>query len=404
MFRTYYFSEWPYPYAPGVEFASATRTSMPNRWYNPDAGHDLYHKYIDLVCAADELGLDVMFNEHHATLSCTNAAMPLNVAIAARETKRARLLALGTPLAHRPDPVRVATEMATIDVISEGRFDCGFVRGHSYELSATNTTPIDVTPRMYEGIELIVKAWTSHEGPFNWEGEFFHHRQVNIVPRPFQQPHPPIWITTNTLGGEQEVAARGYTLATIFLGTKGCGEIYRAYRQRYAERFLQQPPPERLAYCAWVLVADTDEEALTAAPKLQDFLIQSSRTAPGQRDVPGFIPPARRAVTLRAHAEGDPVFDPSAFARADPSQLSKMGSAFWGSPDAVFEQLRDFFYGVGGFGNLLGMFQASTMSYSTTQRSMELFSREVLPRFREEVFEPWKREFNPAATPDVVLA
>ena len=102
MFRTYYFSEWPYPFAPGVEFASATRTSMPNRWYNPDAGHDLYDKYIDLVCAADELGLDVMFNEHHATLSCTNAAMPLSVAIAAPRDEAGSAVGVGYSVGAPP--------------------------------------------------------------------------------------------------------------------------------------------------------------------------------------------------------------------------------------------------------------------------------------------------------------
>ncbi len=120
MFRTYYFSEMPYPYTPTLEFAEVARTTMPTRWFDPDAAHDVYHKYFDLVLAADDIGLDVMFNEHHETMSNMDAAMPLSMAIAARETKNARILALGNPVANRPDPVRVATEMAMIDVVSEG--------------------------------------------------------------------------------------------------------------------------------------------------------------------------------------------------------------------------------------------------------------------------------------------
>src|SRR5579864_2131936 len=106
MFRTYYFSEMPYAYPPGPEFADVTRITMPNRWVDPDATHHLYHKYFDLVQAADDMGLDVMFNEHHETMSNLNAGMPLSLAIAARETKKCRILALGTPIGHRPDPVR----------------------------------------------------------------------------------------------------------------------------------------------------------------------------------------------------------------------------------------------------------------------------------------------------------
>ena len=206
MFRTYYFSEMPYPYIPAEEFVFTVRATMPNRWFDPDAGTEVYHKYFDLVKAADEIGLDVMFNEHHGTMGNMNAAMPLSMAIAARETRRARILALGNPVANRPDPVRVATEMAMIDVVSGGRLECGFVRGVQYEMSPTNASPIDMKARFYEAIDLIVKAWTVHDGSFNWEGEFFHHREVDIIPRPFQQPHPPIWITTSSPGSTAEVA------------------------------------------------------------------------------------------------------------------------------------------------------------------------------------------------------
>jgi alkanesulfonate monooxygenase SsuD/methylene tetrahydromethanopterin reductase-like flavin-dependent oxidoreductase (luciferase family) len=392
MFRTYYFTEMPYPYPPSEEFVHTARTTMPNRWFDPDAGHDIYHKYFDLVVAADELGLDVMFNEHHETLSNMNAGMPLSMAIAARETRRARILALGNPVANRPDPVRVATEMAMIDVICEGRLDCGFVRGVSNEMSATNASPIDMKARLYEAIDLIVKAWTYHEGSFSWEGDFFHHRQVDIIPRPFQQPHPPIWITTLSPGSAAEIAERGYTIATIFNGKKVCSEIFNAYRAELARRGRPEAHPDRFAYCNFVFVGETDEEALAAAPKLQDFLRQSRRTAPGQADVPGYLDPPARAVLLRKRAEDATAGGAPTQALSDPLSLADSGIAFWGSPDSVFAQMKEFFYAVGGYGNLLGMFQASTMSYSLTRRSMELYAREVLPRFRAEVYEPWLRD------------
>ena len=49
--------------------------------------------------------------------------------------------------------------------------------------------------RFWEAHDLILKAMTTHDGPFNWEGEHFHYRQVNVWPRPYQQPHPPVWLT-----------------------------------------------------------------------------------------------------------------------------------------------------------------------------------------------------------------
>jgi alkanesulfonate monooxygenase SsuD/methylene tetrahydromethanopterin reductase-like flavin-dependent oxidoreductase (luciferase family) len=396
MFRTYYFTEMPYAYPPAFEHAAITRTTMPNRWLDPDAMHQLYHKYFDIVRRVDELGLDVMFNEHHGTMSNLNAAMPLTMSIAARETKRSRILALGNPVCNRPDPVRIATEMAMIDVVSHGRLEAGFIKGVSYEISATNARPTDMTGRLYEAIDLIVKAWTSHDGPFNWEGEHYHHRQVNIVPRPYQQPHPPIWVTTLSVGAVAAIAERGYTIATMFNGTEACAKIFNQHRETYTGRFGAAPHPDKLAYAAYVLVADSDEEALREAPKIQDFLRQSFRVPKGQMDVPGYLDARLRGAALKTAAETAGDARPAAYkddiSTASPESLVASGLGFYGTPDSVFEQLKAFFYGVGGFGNFLGMFHSSTMSYDLTTRSLELFSKHVLPRFREEVYEPWLKD------------
>ncbi|MGO8713512.1 MAG: LLM class flavin-dependent oxidoreductase [Rhizomicrobium sp.] len=366
---------------------------MPNRWLDPDATNQVYHKYFDIVQAVDDLGLDVMFNEHHETMSNLNAVMPLTMAIAARETKKCRILALGNPAANRPDPVRLATEMAMIDVVSHGRLDCGFIKGVFYEMSATNARPTDLNPRLYEAIELIVKAWTSHDGPFNWEGEFFHHRQVNIVPRPYQQPHPPIWVTAISPGSTSPIAERGYTMATMNTGTEACAKLFDFYRQTYAQQFGAPPHPDKLAYCGFAFVGDTDEEALKEAPKIQDFLKQSFRVPKGQLDVPGYLDVNARAAMLKAEAEKPgSVFNFDAVGRSDPEKLVEAGIGFYGNPDSVFEQLKAFFHAVGGFGNFLGMFQGSTMSYALTTKSLRLFAEEVLPRFRSEVYEPWLKE------------
>jgi alkanesulfonate monooxygenase SsuD/methylene tetrahydromethanopterin reductase-like flavin-dependent oxidoreductase (luciferase family) len=393
MFRTYYFSEMPYPHAPEFEFADVTRVTMPNKWLNPDTTNQVYNKYFDLVRAADDLGLDVMFNEHHQTLSNLNAGMPLSLAIAARETKNCRLLALGNPVANRPDPVRVAMEMAMIDVISHGRLECGFIRGIFYELSATNARPTDMLDRMFEAADLIVKAWTMHEGAFNWEGEFFHHREVSIVPRPYQQPHPPVWGTTTSVVSAVPIAERGWNLATIFIGKDACAKVFATYRDKYAARFGVQPHPEKLAYSAFMFVGDTDEEALREAPKIQDFLRQSFRVPKGTTDVPGYYDVSTRAAILRKeHEQPGTVYNFDASGRAAPQDLVRSGVGFYGNPDSVFEQMKDLFYKVGGFGNFIGMCQGSDMSYALTTKSMKLFAEHVLPRFRQEVYEPWLKE------------
>ena len=112
--RAYFFTEMPYPsYSlEAEERAGSQRVVLPNSNCDPEIVGDLYNRYLDEYEYADELGLDLMLNEHHQTPSCLDSVMPLSAAALARRTKRARILLLGTPLAHRDNPVRVAEELA----------------------------------------------------------------------------------------------------------------------------------------------------------------------------------------------------------------------------------------------------------------------------------------------------
>ncbi len=180
-------------------------------------------------------------------------------------------------------------------------------------------------------------------------------------------------------------------MATMFNGTEACAKLFDFYRQRYAAAHGKEPHPDLLAYSGFVFVGDADEEALREAPKFQDFLLQSFRVPKGQLDVPGYIDPKARAAMLKAAAEegASGTLYSNDVGRADPEKLMDAGIGFYGNPDSVFEQLKAFFYAVRGFGNLLGMFQGSTMGYGLTTQSLRLFAEEVLPRLRAEVYEPW---------------
>src|SRR4051795_10512894 len=104
----------PYPYvAPEVEKSYSTaRVIVPSSYLDPKIAADLYNRYLDEYEYADELGLDLMLNEHHQTVTCIDSVMPLTAAAIARRTRRAKLLLLGNPIANRDNPVRVAEEMA----------------------------------------------------------------------------------------------------------------------------------------------------------------------------------------------------------------------------------------------------------------------------------------------------
>ena len=172
----WHFTEMPYPHLPPIDTLSSMRVTLPSRHYDPKIGADLYNRYLDEYMIADDLGFHHMVNEHHQTATCLDVAAPLSAAILARQTRKGRICILGNPVANRGDPLRIAEEMAMIDCISRGRLDVGFVRGVPYEIFAANTNPTQTVERLWEGIDLAVKAWTSHDEPFNFEGRFTRRR------------------------------------------------------------------------------------------------------------------------------------------------------------------------------------------------------------------------------------
>ena len=375
--RAWFFTEDAYPHLPDADTYESIRVNLPNKHFDPNTGADLYHMYLDMWCAADEMGLEIMNNEHHQTATCMMPAAPIMIGILARETKRARLLILGNPIANRKQPIRVAEEMALIDVLSRGRLECGFVRGVPYEIAPANAFPYRGSEKLWEAHDLIMKAWTHHEGPFNFEGRWFHARQVNIWPRPYQQPHPPVWITMGSAGSAVRVARHKHVGAVFLAGYPNIRKVFDGYRESYLAAHGEEAPLDRLAYAAMVYVGDNEKEARQGANKLLWYLT-SNKVAPQFNNPPGYHPPAVAANIMRGPRPGEPD-------RRDPrleTQLAR-GNVFAGTPDQVFQQIKNFWEYAGGFGNLLMMGQAGFMTLEETLKSMKLFTQEVYPRLKE---------------------
>jgi len=375
--KTWFFTENAYPNLPDDDAYESIRVNLPNSNFDPELGADLFNMYLDIWAAADEMGLEIMLNEHHQTATCVLSAAPIALGILARETKKARLLILGNPIVNRKQPIRVAEEMAYIDVLSRGRVDCGFVRGVPYEIAPANAYPYRGSERLWEAHDLIMKAWTTHDGPFNFEGRWFHARQVNIWPRPYQQPHPPVWVTMGSAGSAAQVAQRKHIGAVFLSGYANIRRLFDGYREGYLQAHGEEAPLDRLAYSAIVHVAKTEEEAQAGSEKLL-WYIRSNKVAPQFNNPPGYHPPAVAANLIRGPRPGEPD-------RRDPrfeTQLSR-GNVFSGTPDQVFQQIKNFWEYSGGFGHLLMMGQAGFMTYEETLSSMKLFTEEVAPRLEE---------------------
>jgi alkanesulfonate monooxygenase SsuD/methylene tetrahydromethanopterin reductase-like flavin-dependent oxidoreductase (luciferase family) len=384
--RVFQFTEQPYPPA-WNDHQGSLRVILPNRKLDPKVAADLFHRYYDEWQVADGLGYDIMVNEHHSTATCMSSTVIVTLSILARITREAKLLVLGYPIGNRPDPLRAAEELSTIDVISRGRLLMGFVKGVPYEIPVANLNPVGLMDRFWEAHDFIVKAMSSHDEPFNWEGEYFHYRHVNIWPRPWQQPHPPIWSTTNSTGQARELGRRGYVMATLGTGYN-TRALYDAYREAYITTWGKAPGPDRFAYLALIAVGHNEEEARRRGEFIAGYPRSSAIVHPPFANPPGFfsVDDNVRMMKLAGKRparsftkDGRPVN----MATGSVQDLIDAGVMFCGTPDQVYDQVVDFCESCGGMGNLLMMGHAGFMPHEDTVDNLTLFAREVMPRLRD---------------------
>lgn len=405
----WYHNENPYPFVPQevLDRADSVRASLPNKYCDPQIAADLFEEVLDEFMLCDDQGINVVAIEHHAGINSLFGANPLLLGILARQTRKVRILSMGTLISLRPDPVRVAEEYATADVISRGRLEIGFVKSGASEMASNNANPVNNIERYWEAIDLVTKALTSQEGPFSWEGKHYTHRHVNIWPRPWQQPHPPLWAATGDPETASEVGRRGMVNVLVLRGEEGTKRAWAAYRQARTEAGLPKVATDHFAYAALVYVGDTHAEGIQIGSKLLWFLNTSIKMAPQYAQfLPGAVPPHfapqvyRTAPKPTARAEGEAGGNRAGSANAekpvapailnvggltsiDAAQAMERGILFAGSPDTVYQQIMDFYARVGGFGHLVLIGRSGFMTHAEAEKGITLFAKEVLPRLKE---------------------
>src|SRR5262245_38645708 len=145
------------------------------------------------------------------------ASVPLVLAAAiAGRTRRLRV-ATGVSVLPLVHPIRTAEEAATVDQVSRGRLDFGIGRSGFPRAYAGYGVPYDESrERFQESIEVILKAWTQER--FSHEGKYFSIKDLGVVPKPYQKPHPPIWVAATTQDTFPMVGRLGFSLVTGLRG------------------------------------------------------------------------------------------------------------------------------------------------------------------------------------------
>ncbi len=379
------------------------RSDLPGRF---DSVDDLAYLYLDLIEQLEVRGLVLAgfsfggWIAAEVAIRCAHRldrlilVSPVGIKIGARETRdipdifalspeQVHKLAFHTPVTGAADyssltddELRIMVRnRETLALYTWDRLEMGFVRGVPYEISAVNSSPVRMSERFWEAHDLIMKALTTHDGPFNWEGRYFHHRQVNIWPRPYQEPNPPVWITSLSPGSVGPIADRKYVVGTFLTGFDGSKAIFNAYRER-AQQNGWEAANDRFAYAALVYVGESNEEGFAGARKLM-WYIESNRVAPQFINPPGYVPVEAAAKALRS---GGSLYR---YAKPNLENLIAQGVVCAGNPDTVFRQIKKLYDYNGGFGHLLVMGQAGFLDHAETVKGIDMLAKELYPRLKE---------------------
>jgi alkanesulfonate monooxygenase SsuD/methylene tetrahydromethanopterin reductase-like flavin-dependent oxidoreductase (luciferase family) len=297
--------------------------------------------------------------------SIASVPLVLAAAIAGRTTR----LRIGTgvsvlPLCH---PIRTAEEAATVDQVSRGRLDFGVGRSGFPRAYAGYGIPYEESrERFQESLEVILKAWTQER--FSHTGKFFTFKDLGIVPRPYQKPHPPIWVAATTQDTFPLVGGMGFALVTGLRGFDVPQIKLQIAAYRTARREAGHPGDGSVYLRIPVYVADT---AAQARSEPEESTIRSYRrlaenfaASVGEAGTTAGEERARRAEALSQVTYDELLRDRLAY----------------GTPDMVVERLRRLKDDLGLSGVVMEPNVGGRIPPEGMLRSIRLYADEVAPR------------------------
>jgi alkanesulfonate monooxygenase SsuD/methylene tetrahydromethanopterin reductase-like flavin-dependent oxidoreductase (luciferase family) len=192
----------------------------------------VYQRALQRIEIMDQTGYDaVWLTEHHFSDYSVCPSIPVMGTYAAARTKRLRIGA-GVTLAAFYHPLRLAEEIALLDILSDGRANWGAGRGFDAKEFKTFDVPMKEShDRFREVVDIVVKAWTNDR--LTYQGKYFSFDAVEVLPKPLQQPHPPMWVAAGSLDAIDWAASVGHTILMDPHSTHiELGEKKKFYRQK----------------------------------------------------------------------------------------------------------------------------------------------------------------------------
>ncbi len=314
----------------------------------------VYDRALNRIEIMDRTGYDtVWLAEHHfSSYSICPSVHLMGMHVAGRTQN----LRIGTAvsLAAFYHPLRLAEEVAMLDVLTGGRVNWGAGRGFDPVEFKTFGVPLDKSKeRFRESVDIVLAAWQNDR--LTWESENWRFEDVEVLPKPAQKPHPPVWVAAGSPDAVQWAAERGYT---IMLGPHGHFELIATHRENYRKILManghtfegREIPMTRL-----IAVADSDGEAEEIVRRGAAWMVDAYKN-----ESKGMANP-----TATVEAGGQ-------VRELDPVERYLEGVAVWGTPDRVIDQLHRLQEEIH-----LDYLMCAPLSHS----SFMMFTEKVMPHF-----------------------
>lgn len=325
------------------------------------SSQEIFARGVELAQAAETLGFrNVWLGEHHfSTYGYLSRPAQLATYIAAKTTRlRVGTAVIVVPLHH---PLIVAEEIATLDVLSDGRLDVGFGRGYQhYEFERLGLELETGRKRWDESIDIIMLALAGR--PFHYDGKLFQLPETSVFPQPLQRPHPPIWTVAQSPYALEQAVKRGFNVLTGGFGVsvemlEQFGALFRKVIDEIKPARLPAVGVQRAVY-----VTTNEADAREAAEQARWNM--------------------RVTLSLRNHYEQVEGGKAVAVPAPDEPGIDELLEHYlvMGTPDTVIRQIRRLRDAL-GITQFNCSFWIGDMEQARVLRSMELFSREVMPAF-----------------------
>lgn len=368
-----------YPRVPYAKLRKSNYIDLPNEHYDPIDGQRVFEKMLDGLKLIERLGYDggVFSEQHNGPIGLLGNPMILGGILAAH-TSRIKIGVAGPIVNGYLTPVRLAEEIATLDIHSHGRLIFGLPVGHGMQYHSIGMVNTATARRRYrEAHDLLMKCLTE-PGPFEWFGEFFQIPYVNLWPRPLQQPHPPVLILGGGSADTLDMVAKhrhAYQAVGISSRDAVLGAIERL-RER-ADSYGYELDRSQVWSGITFHVAETDAQAMKEAEPYYHWVMQNFFDSPMHDSFPpGYL--SQNALRSMLGGGGYRSKPPSEVPFKD---AVEKGNFVVGSPETVTQRIQELIdlYGAGRV--LLNPYHDIKPEW-LGNKTLTIFAEEVLPKLR----------------------